>query len=88
MIDRNDWYPYIGLGLMNPGLNTSVTGSNDSVSGGFNAELQGGYGPLYGSVGIDQGGNTLLTHGAGYGVSATGYYVFGAPYPPSGSVGR
>jgi RHS repeat-associated protein len=84
MFDRNGWYPYIGGGFMNPGLSGSVTGSNDSVSGGFNAELQGGYGPLYGSVGTDQEGNTFLTHGAGYGVSATAYYVFGAPHPRPG----
>ena len=84
MFDRNGSYPYIGGGFMNPGLGASVTGSNDSVSGGFNAELQGGYGPLYGSVGVDQEGNTFLTHGAGYGASATAYYVFGAPHPRPG----
>jgi hypothetical protein len=69
---------------MNPGLSASVTGSNDSVSGGFNSELQGGYGPAYGSVGVDQEGNTFLTHGAGYGASATAYYVFGALHPRPG----
>jgi RHS repeat-associated protein len=84
MFDRNGSYPYIGGGFMNPGLDASATGSNDNVSGGFNAELQGGYGPLYGSVGTDQEGNTFLTHGAGYGASATAYYVFGAPHPRPG----
>jgi hypothetical protein len=77
MFDSNGLYPYIGGGVMNPGFGISVTGSNDSVSGGFNGELQGGYGPLYGSVGVDLAGNTFVTHGVGYGVSASGYYVFG-----------
>jgi RHS repeat-associated protein len=83
MFDSNGLYPYIGAGVMNPGLGGSITGSNDSVSGGFNAELQGGYGPLYGSVGVDQEGNTFVTHGAGYGVGGTVYYVFGkGPFRP------
>jgi hypothetical protein len=84
MFDRNGGpYPYIGVGLMAPGPSGSATFSPDNVSGGFNAELQGGYG-LYGSVGIDEAGNSFTAFGAGYGVSGTAYYVFGAAHPPRG----
>ena len=84
MWDRNGGpYPYIGAGFMAPGPSGSATFSPDNVSGGFNAELQGGYG-LYGSVGIDEAGNSFTAFGSGYGASATGYYVFGAAHPPPG----
>ncbi|HEY9405477.1 MAG TPA: LamG-like jellyroll fold domain-containing protein [Pyrinomonadaceae bacterium] len=84
LIDNNNglnFYPYIGGGLMTPGPGTTVTFSPDSVSGGFNAELQGAFG-LAGAVGVDEGGNSFTNVGAGSpGASATVYYVFGAPHP-------
>ncbi|HEX6044625.1 MAG TPA: RHS repeat-associated core domain-containing protein, partial [Pyrinomonadaceae bacterium] len=83
MFDRQTGgtYPYLGGGFMTPGPSSTVTYSPDSVSGGFNVELQGAYG-MAGAVGLDQEGNSFTSLGGGSpGASATAYYVFFAPHP-------
>jgi RHS repeat-associated protein len=73
--------PYLGGGAMNPGPSANVSFSPDSISGGFNSEVQIGYGPAT-SWGWDETGTLFRSYGIGRGVSVTGYYVFNAPVPP------
>jgi RHS repeat-associated protein len=82
MIDEDGTVaPYIGIGIMNPLGSWSVFHSTDSISGGLNYQIQGGY-VLGGALSWDEAGN--LSHefgGSSPGFSLSGYYVFNAPHP-------
>lgn len=84
LVEGNKIYPYLGGGLMTPGIGASLTASPSSVTQGWQVGLQGAAG-VAGQVGYSfgTGGGWFWEAGIGggwptfAGGSLTGYYVFG-----------
>ena len=78
MVDSNrNEFPYFGGGFMTPGFGRSVGYSPDTVSTGYNAQLQAIIGGG-GSLGVDSRGNSFTEFNAGSSsASATLFFVFG-----------
>ncbi|MBI4830176.1 MAG: hypothetical protein HY801_01190 [Candidatus Lindowbacteria bacterium] len=80
MINGSGLYPYIGGGIVTPGVGGSITASFSNPTHGWNVGLQGQY-IVAGQVGygFGDGSGPFVEAGAGWppGASLTGYYVFG-----------
>lgn len=81
LIGPGGTYPYVGGGVMTPGITGSVTGSPSDITPGFNVGLQGqcpGLAAQGGwSFGDGGGGFAEGGVGVGAGASATGFWVSG-----------
>jgi RHS repeat-associated protein len=85
MVNDSGVYPYVGGGVVTPGVGGSITYSQSDPTPGWNVGLQGQAG-VAGQVGygFGDGGGWFYEYGVGWppGASLTGYYVFGPfPYP-------
>jgi RHS repeat-associated protein len=80
-INSSGVYPYLGGGLVTPGVGSSITWSpSDPAPGQWSAALQGQAGPAWqGGYSFGDNGDWFQEVGAGFpaGASLTGFYTFG-----------